>query len=118
MADSLDKMCEDMDICEHELTESEDHLPCYFTRYSVTDDFNTITKIKRYIKLARAECNKKCSVMFSVTEHDEYFKLWLDIARASPNTFTVWESGSRHGPYKCWAIMARYKALPVSKKGK
>lgn len=81
----------------------ENDIPCYFQRVTVTDDLDTRSKIITYIRLARKAVDR--SVMFSITEQDKHHKLWLEYA--NERGFCVFESGSIHGDYKCWAIMCK-----------
>jgi hypothetical protein len=89
---------------------SEDHLPCYINRATVTNDFITVKLIREYIEMCKKEkgdgsYRQISTLLFSVTEKDEYFKKWLSVAQKDGHV--IIEASSIHGDYKCWAIIVQ-----------
>lgn len=84
----------------YNLKSREDHLPCFAHRWLVPDAVDTPALIKQYLQVA-SENDDNDVLVFSVTECDECWGVWVAYARAHPRTFKVVEGGSIHGQYMC-----------------
>lgn len=97
------------EIHHGEVRDCLSELPCYARRYITIDGLNEEEEIVNYIEAAReftkVEYGGHLNI-FSVTERDEHFTVWLRVARQVG--MVVIETPSRQGPYTCWMLLDKF----------